>query len=762
MKVIILITCIYLNIGIILCESECKNFKTCGGCIGYAYDTCVWCSAAEHEGRRCQSKTEADANRGWCKEPVYDPHVTINEIENRKFSPGINNTGVVQFAPQKLKIKARPGVPIPINMSYKPAKDYPLDVYYLMDYSYTMRTYASVLRDQGLEIYKQLTSLTNNVRLGIGSFVEKPAMPFADVHKGISYSFKNHISLTENTKLFLDALKHGPNGTNYDTPEDSFDALMQVMVCPKQIGWRSGARRIIVVCSDSTYHSAGDGKFVGAIRPHTMECYMDSKGKDMSLVYDYPSVSQINKVATETNTKIIFAVDSKAKRHYEALEKSIQGSKYVPFNANTDVVDMIKNEYLELVRTLSIDSNLPSFMELKLDPDCSQKDNCRVRHEQPVNIKGTLKIKTCPTDKEMKYLLSIGPVSLDEKLEIEVETQCQCDCEKHGEEDSAKCSNAGIYQCGICDCKGKRYGSTCSCVGASSETNDLDLCKANITDLNFCSGRGICRCGKCECQSGFSGDYCEFDDNACPRPGNLLCAGNGKCKFGRCECNPHWIGDDCQCPDNNRSCIAPISNEECSGKGTCKCGVCICEQKEDTNEICSGRFCDDCDELNQKRCKELEDYAYCNYNFNKTECDERYDQTSTGVTFVNKTEIDTLEHQHKAKWCRKALDDDSFLIFIYYYPPSSTNTLEIMIQKELELPIKADVWVTVVSTIAAVLLIGLLTLLVWKYLADLHDEREYQKFERALAAGVDEDNPHYQPPAVNFTNPAYNPNCARS
>lgn len=86
---------------------------------------------------------------------------------------------MIQVVPQEIEVLIRPGVEINFNVSYKPAKDYPLDVYYLMDYSYTMRDSKKKLEDQGLEIYKELTMLTNNVRMGLGSFVEKPAMPFA-------------------------------------------------------------------------------------------------------------------------------------------------------------------------------------------------------------------------------------------------------------------------------------------------------------------------------------------------------------------------------------------------------------------------------------------------------------------------------------------------------------------------------------------------------------------------------------------------------
>lgn len=145
---------------------------------------------------------------------------------------------------------------------------------------------------------------------------------------------------------FKEALQEDPKGSNYDDPEASLDGLMQAMVCKKEIDWRDNARRIIVLSTDSTYHSAGDGKFVGAARPHNMQCYLKNNTYTMELELDYPSVSQINKVAVENNIMIIFSADKKFETHYLALQKKVLGSKYVPLKENSPLVDVIKTEYL--------------------------------------------------------------------------------------------------------------------------------------------------------------------------------------------------------------------------------------------------------------------------------------------------------------------------------------------------------------------------------------------------------------------------------
>lgn len=137
---------------------------------------------------------------------------------------------------------------------------------------------------------------------------------------------------------------------NYDTQEATLDALMQSMVC-EEINWRPSSK-MIVVSTDAPYHSAGDGKFVGAYKPNDMRCHLTNSiyTPDQSLLYDYPSVSQINKVANEQDIAIVFAVLEKVKNTYEILSKQISTARTVELKNATmeksQIVDTIKTQYL--------------------------------------------------------------------------------------------------------------------------------------------------------------------------------------------------------------------------------------------------------------------------------------------------------------------------------------------------------------------------------------------------------------------------------
>lgn len=136
-------------------------------------------------------------------------------------------------------------------------------------------------------------------------------------------------------------------GANYDDPEAGLDGLMQAMVC-QELNWRNNSRRIIVLCTDSTYHSVGDGKIVGAIKPNDMKCHLenDTYNETYALTYDYPSISQIDKVAREGQFIIVFATKDKVSTEYGHLAKNIFGSKHAVIDNEKDAVRIIKEAYL--------------------------------------------------------------------------------------------------------------------------------------------------------------------------------------------------------------------------------------------------------------------------------------------------------------------------------------------------------------------------------------------------------------------------------
>lgn len=65
-------------------------------------------------------------------------------------------------------------------MEFKQAEDYPVDLYYLMDLSNSMKDDKEKLALLGDLLAEEMGRITTNFRLGFGSFVDKVVMPYVN------------------------------------------------------------------------------------------------------------------------------------------------------------------------------------------------------------------------------------------------------------------------------------------------------------------------------------------------------------------------------------------------------------------------------------------------------------------------------------------------------------------------------------------------------------------------------------------------------
>ncbi|KAK8731943.1 hypothetical protein OTU49_007346, partial [Cherax quadricarinatus] len=114
-----------------------------------------------------------------------------------------------------------------------------------------------------------------------------------------------------------------------------------------------------------------------------------------------------------------------------------------------------------------------------------------------------------------------------------------------------------------------------------------------------------------------------------------------------------------------------------------------------------------------------------------------------------------------ARLCTFEDEEGCYFNFTYRYVDSSSSTdspkYEIFVQKERQCPEPPPVLGIVFGLIAAIVAIGLLTLLIWKLLTTIHDRREYAKFEQERKAAQWEtaENPLYKSAETTFKNPAF-------
>lgn len=178
--------------------------------------------------------SESDLKEAKCREEFiqtnkYDPIRITKDDELQDF--GIDSQNSVQIKPQNLKMKLRKNRQQTVRMSYKPANNYPLDLYYLMDLTWSMRDDKRTLVGMGGSLSKSLSNLTENFRLGFGSFADKPIMPYINpgsednpcklVHEECqpTYGFRHKLALTDDIQQFVAKVNGSEITANLDNSE---------------------------------------------------------------------------------------------------------------------------------------------------------------------------------------------------------------------------------------------------------------------------------------------------------------------------------------------------------------------------------------------------------------------------------------------------------------------------------------------------------------------------------------------------------------
>ncbi|XP_063704151.1 integrin beta-PS-like [Culicoides brevitarsis] len=763
-------------------SDSCSNHLSCHSCI--QTKDCSWCSKPSMDpSSNNEVRCFASSNNFLCdKEFIVNPRNVETVIDDKPLSKVKKSEvreEIVQISPQKISLKLRLNEPQRIKFRYSRAEDYPVDLYYLMDLSKSMEDDKNKLSKLGDLLATTMKNITKDFRLGFGSFVDKPLMPFTSTvpEKLISpcagcaapYGFKNHMSLDTNTARFSQEVSRSQISGNIDTPEGGFDALMQVIVCDEEIGWRSQARRLVVFSTDAGSHVAGDAKLTGIVTPNDGKCHVESHGYTHSALQDYPSVPQINKVAKKNAINLIFAVTKDQVNTYERLSKEIEGSSYAEMeDDSSNIVDIIRDGYNKISSKVEIKDDANSFVTIKYFSKCMhgsqliETNHCDdLQVHVPVEFEAEIIATACPKNPQT---VKIYPVGVDEALVLEIDPICECPCEKPSdptfEPNSAKCNSHGTHKCGTCDCDNGFYGRKCECSSSDGGSSVVENCRADNSSLVDCNGRGNCICGECICharqnpEEKITGRYCECDNFSCERHNERVCAGpeHGTCVCGSCECANGWTGPACECATSTESCKAPGDTQICSGHGICACGECQCEVTPESRY--SGLYCERCQTC-AGRCAEFKDCVECKMYQSgalKDECEASCMEISVETA-------EKLEIQNDFDHICTAYDDKNCR-FQFIYNDRDEKIVSIRAQKEPDCPPVIFTLGVILMIIGAIVLTGLATLLLWKLFTTINDRREYARFleETKNAKWTAGKNPLYREATTRVQNPTYRDN----
>ncbi|XP_034027892.1 integrin beta-1-like isoform X1 [Thalassophryne amazonica] len=787
-------------LGVFCCSTaqregnECisANAKYCGECI-QAGAKCGWCTdpdflkQGETVSTRCD-ELQSLKKRGCADGMIENPHGGQRILKNKM----VTNRGkgaqkeklkpedITQIQPQKLSLTLRSGEPQSFNLKFKRAEDYPIDLYYLMDLSYSMRDDLENVKNLGTSLMLEMSKITSDFRIGFGSFVEKTVMPYisttpaklrnpctGDQNCTSPFSYKNVLKLNSDGQKFNTLVGQQQISGNLDSPEGGFDAIMQVAVCGEHIGWRN-VTRLLVFSTDAGFHFAGDGKLGGIVLPNDGKCHLENNVYTMSHYYDYPSIAHLVQKLSDNNIQTIFAVTEEFQPVYQELKNLIPKSAVGTLSANSsNVINLIIDAYNSLSSEVILEnSKLPEGVTIAYTSRCkngvvSEGENGRkcsnISIGDEVMFTISVTSKGCPKQGNPE-IIKIKPLGFTEEVEITLNFICECECHKVGIKNSNLCHfGNGTYECGACKCNEGRVGRRCECSSNDVATEDMDRTCRKDNGTDTCSSNGDCVCGTCECkkrenpEERYSGQYCECDNFSCDRSGNKLCGGHGRCVCRVCTCDPMWSGSACDCSLDTSTCLA--SNKQiCNGRGKCDCGVCKCTDPKFQGPTCE--TCPTCPGV----CIEHKECVQCRA-FGTGEKKETCERDCSDFNLIKVKSSDKLPQPNDATYpvmhCKERDANDCW--FYYTYAVNNNTEKEVHVVETLDCPAGPDIIPIVAGVVAGIVLIGLALLLIWKLLMIIHDRREFAKFEKEKmnAKWDTQENPIYKSPINQFQNPNY-------
>ncbi|NXW15056.1 ITB4 protein, partial [Circaetus pectoralis] len=705
--------------------------KSCTECIRVDKD-CSFCTDESFEESRCDLR-ENLLRYGCGEASIVYTRGEMRTQQNFSINTALQRT---QVSPQGMFMRLRAGEEMSFNMDVFQPLESPVDLYILMDFSYSMSDDLDNLKSMGQNLAEFLQALTSNYTIGFGKFVDKVSSPQTDMrpeklrepwnNADSPFSFKNVIRLTSNINYFSQELRKERISGNLDAPEGGFDAILQTAVCKDKIGWRKDSTHLLVFSTESAFHYEADGTNVlaGILARNDERCHLDTSG---TYVYDtkqdYPSVPTLVRLLGQHNIIPIFAVTNHSYSYYEKLRKYFPISEIgVLQEDSSNIVELLRTAFERIRSKMDIRADfIPKAMKTEFTSSMYEKTESGSFHITRGEVgKFNVRVKALEyiggqhvcslPEKDRQGVIHVKPTSLSDSLKVTASVICDvCPCEQQQEFNSRKCSFHGDFVCGQCICHPGWRGDTCDCSPASSPNNEACI---RPGDVEPCSGRGECLCGKCQCYSEdltqrFDGAFCQYDVLQCPRTSGFLCNDRGRCSKGACVCESGWEGPGCECPMSNDTCIDSRGGI-CNNHGRCECGRCICDKAS----LYTSSTCEISYSLGfQAVCESIRDCVRCQAwgtGNTKGNCSTCHLQIQM---------VEELKKEEASEYCSfQDEEDDCTYHYTLEGDPTVLPNTTVHVQKKKECPPGSFLWL-IPLLIFLILLLGLLLLLCWKFCA---------------------------------------------
>ncbi|KAL8562780.1 hypothetical protein ACOMHN_022655 [Nucella lapillus] len=794
-------------------SNPCNNVNTCGKCIRTA-KTCAWCSAENYP--RFSSRCDIYEHLKTVCPPdqlVY-PKSNLVVAQNDNARGGDNSRQAIQVQPQVLNITARTNEPISFKLTFRQAENYPVDLYFLLDLSYTMVKEEDAqkrLIALGRDMPTSMANITTNFYLGFGTFVDKTVMPYSawtddllkrrcpkpdkscspphnfinqlklsdgqdfsarmtDALKGISQSFDDTEGGLDGLMQALASLK--AISQSFDDTEGGLDGLMQALACEEAIGWRERSRRIIVYSSNSMFQIAGVGLLGGVTRNNDGVCHLDSSGSyAKSLDYDFPSASQISTKLKDKSTSVIFAVMPGVYSHYEQFRALIGNAEIGELaDKSSNIINLIRNNYDKLRSRIFFTPRKADGVKFTFKSKCLGNvmqetaicDKLEMKDSVTFDVRMMVTNDVCKGKTgTVKRQVELAAQGLREKLTINLDVICECECEQPAVtvpvDHSEKCSDGnGTLECGICSCNDGRYGRNCECNEADiSSKVSLEKCRKG-NDTEVCSGHGECICGECVCFIIGSVVEERYSKQHC-ECNDYSCPRSGPAALlcggqthGRCDCGKCDCFDDWKGP----ACDCSTINATCFASNGEMCnnqGKCVCGRCQCFEDTdYMGPTCEECPNCPSK-CSQYRDCAQCRAFKTGKYTEAQCMEVCPEITMEDELEL----NNERVTKCDFRDTDKCMFHFTYEY--DKKNNVIIKVQRTKECPEEVNLALILGPVVAGIVLIPLLLLCIFIFIRNRRDTAEFARFmkEKDKARWESAANPIYKDPKSTFKNPTY-------
>ncbi|XP_009997642.1 PREDICTED: integrin beta-3 [Chaetura pelagica] len=340
-----------------------RGVSSCKQCLAVS-PLCAWCSSEDwaESSPRCDLHANL-LQKGCGQDEIEFPISTVTIQQDQPLSnKGSGGSSTTQMRPQRIELNLRPDDSQIFHIQVRQVEDYPVDIYYLMDLSNSMKDDLRNIQHLGTRLASEMRKLTSNLRIGFGAFVDKPISPYMYISPPEAlknpcyetgetclpmFGYKHVLSLTDEVTRFNEEVQKQSVSRNRDAPEGGFDAIIQATVCQEKIGWRNDASHLLVFTTDAKTHIALDGRLAGIVQPNDAQCHIDEDNfYSASTTLDYPSLGLMTEKLSQKNINLIFAVTETVVGLYQNYSELIPGTTVGTLSRDSsNVLQLIVDSY---------------------------------------------------------------------------------------------------------------------------------------------------------------------------------------------------------------------------------------------------------------------------------------------------------------------------------------------------------------------------------------------------------------------------------